>query len=140
MRTVRNSQTYDYQQEVYEINRMPSMTVPDQSMSVQEIMQRYAQGLPLMGERVSIWQGDVGDGDEDYLPDPQHLDLAEREELERQFTEERNEIERKKIRHNAWKKAETAKKQAEDTEAKQNKKRSGQISEAKQGSEADDKS
>lgn len=62
-----------------EKNFGPSCTVPDQSMSIREIMDRFARGLPLGGEKVPIWNGeddDVFDG-----VDPRTLDLSEKEDL-----------------------------------------------------------
>lgn len=58
----------------------PSQTVPDQTMSVREIMDRYAKGLPLDGQKVAMYEDEVDDMDE-YLPDPKRLDLAEREAI-----------------------------------------------------------
>lgn len=63
-----------------EVNNQPSMTVPDQTMSVQEILKRYAKGLPLDGQKIPIY-----DGEDDYLPDPRHMDLADRQELREQI-------------------------------------------------------
>lgn len=60
----------------YEVNTSPSLTIPDQSMSMSEIMRRFASGLPVHGERVPIYNGE----DED-LPDLEHMDLADRESI-----------------------------------------------------------
>lgn len=68
---------------VGEVNNQPSETVPDQTLSVKEIMVRYARGLPLEGQRVPIWNGE-----EDDMPDPRTLDLAERQELAEEYREE----------------------------------------------------
>lgn len=51
-----------------------SMTVPDQTMSVRELLERYHRGLPLGGEKVPIY-----DGEEDYMPDLATMDLADRQ-------------------------------------------------------------
>lgn len=58
-----------------EINRKPSMTIPDQSMSVQEIMERYARGLPIAGQKVPLYDGEEGD-----FPDLSKMDLADRQQ------------------------------------------------------------
>lgn len=42
--------------EVHEINDMPSMTIPDQAMSIPEMIKRYASGLPLGGARVPFYE------------------------------------------------------------------------------------
>lgn len=54
----------------------PSMAVPDQSMTVQEILKRYARGLPLGGAKVPTYEDEELEG----MPDVKHMDLAEREE------------------------------------------------------------
>lgn len=54
----------------------PSLTVPNQSMSVQEIMRRNAQGLPLHGARIPIY-----DGEDAYVPDHRTLDLVDLHEM-----------------------------------------------------------
>ena len=71
-----------------EKNTEPSMTIPDQSMSVRELLQRYAHGLPLAGGKEPIYEGEDGDG-----IDPRRLDLAERQELEILARQELAEIE-----------------------------------------------
>jgi hypothetical protein len=35
----------------------PSLTVPDQTMSIPELIRRYAQGLPLGAPKVPIYEG-----------------------------------------------------------------------------------
>lgn len=81
-----------------------SQTIPDQTMSVSEIMNRYAKGLPLTGERVPIYHGD-----EEFVPDIKTLDLSEIEDLKIQaqnsIDENRRKLaqldaERKKIKEN----------------------------------------
>jgi hypothetical protein len=71
-----------------EVITEPSQTIPDQSMSVRELLQRYASGLPLGGGKESIYEGEEGDG-----VDPRRLDLAERQELEISARRELAEIE-----------------------------------------------
>ena len=62
----------------YEVNGMPSETIPDQSMSVKQIMQRYAQGMPLGGQREPIYEGE----DFEYAGiDFNKLDLSEKYDL-----------------------------------------------------------
>lgn len=62
----------------YKVFTMPSETIPDQSLTIRQILDRYARGLPL-DAKTPIWDENV---DEDsYLPDPRRLDLAERQEF-----------------------------------------------------------
>lgn len=70
-----------------QINNEPSQTIPDQSMSLRELLIRYAKGLPLEGAKTPIW-----DGEEGFDRDPETLDLAEREELAEKAREELKEI------------------------------------------------
>lgn len=60
----------------FEVNNMPSCTIPDQSMTVQEIITRFANGLPVDGQRVPVYDDDV---DMEFVPDLAHMDLADRE-------------------------------------------------------------
>jgi len=71
-----------------EINNLPSQTIPDQTLSVRELLVRYAKGLPLDGMKQPIWEGEDGDA-----IDPRRLDLAERQELEIAARQELAEIE-----------------------------------------------
>jgi hypothetical protein len=66
-----------------QINEQPDMTIPDQSMTLRELLVRYAKGLPLEGSKIPIWEGEEG-----YEQDPERLDLAEREELAEKAREE----------------------------------------------------
>lgn len=60
----------------YEVNNQPSLTVPDQAMSIKEIMYRTAHGLPTSGQRVPMYAED----EDDDMPDLTHMDLAEKQE------------------------------------------------------------
>lgn len=55
---------------------MPSQTIPDQTMSIKEILNRYARGIP-MDAKTPIWDDNADEND--VLPDPRTLDLAERQ-------------------------------------------------------------
>lgn len=79
MKDVFNSQrsTLKKQPSKGEVNTMPSMTVPDQTMSLATIMQRYARGETLTG-KTPIWN------ELDTLPDLRTLDLAELEQIQQQ--------------------------------------------------------
>lgn len=60
---------------------LPSLTVPDQSMTVKQIADRYIRGLPIGGEKVAIYESRETDDFEDMLPDLANLDISERFEL-----------------------------------------------------------
>lgn len=64
-----------------------SCTVPDQTLTVRELLDRQSRGLSLSGVKVPIY-----DGEDHDLPDPRTLDLAEREEMIRQAQSEIDEI------------------------------------------------
>lgn len=68
-----------------EKNNLPSKTVPDQTMSLRELIKRFAQGLPINAAKVPLYDDDPENND---LPDPSRLDLAEREELALQYADE----------------------------------------------------
>lgn len=91
---VKNSMNANNFEKNYEKNEQPSLTVPDQTMSVRTILERYTRGLPVNG-----WTPMYDE--EDDLPDPRTLDLAERQELAEQFKQEIQDVEaRKKVIHN----------------------------------------
>lgn len=69
-----------------EVNKLPSMTVPDQALDLKEIIRRFAAGIPL-----DVGKMPVFDEDND-LPDFSKMDLADRQAYAEQFQEELNEI------------------------------------------------
>lgn len=73
-KTPYNAKNFSYEDE--EVNRLPDRTVPDQSMSIAEIMRRFASGLPIGGQRVPVYNGE-----DDDMPDLTHLDLADRQTI-----------------------------------------------------------
>jgi hypothetical protein len=83
---VNNWLNYNSEEQQYEVNKQKSLTIPDQALSIKEILNRFARGLDIEGFK-PIYDDDINDND-DYLPDPRTLDLAEREELKEQFQNE----------------------------------------------------
>lgn len=61
-----------------ERNDMPSKTVPNQSMSIREIFQRFASGQPLSQNTDLVYTGD------DPSPDLKRFDIEEIHEMQRQ--------------------------------------------------------
>lgn len=101
-----------------EVFTKPSQTVPDQTMSVPEILSRYARGLPITMGKVPIY-----DGEDDPFNgvNPKTLDLSEIHEirLQNEKTMKKYEEERKKsdiARHEA----ELRKKWKEEDEQQRN--------------------
>lgn len=87
----------------------PSMTVPDQSMNMREIMDRFAKGLPLPDQKVELW-----DEDSDGI-DPKVLDLVDLQEISMKNSEKLKNLE---MKHEQEKKhaKEAKQKEKEDTE------------------------
>lgn len=89
---VKNSMNANNFEKNYKVFTLPSMTVPDQSMSIKTILERYSRGLPVGGRLDDYYDED------DTLPNPLTLDLAERQELAEIYSNELNEIKsRKKV-------------------------------------------
>jgi hypothetical protein len=66
-----------------EVNTMPDMAIPDHNLTLRELVERYSRGLPIDGMRTPIY-----DGEDEFIPDPRTLDLAEREQYAVYATEE----------------------------------------------------
>lgn len=65
-----------------ESSTKPSLTVPDQSMTITEIVTRYAKGLPFDNQRTGIYDED----ENDVIPDFRRMDLVDQQEyLEKRF-------------------------------------------------------
>jgi hypothetical protein len=86
---IRNAMNYKEFKQQGEVNNQPSKTVPDQTMSIREILTRYAHGLPIDSGKVPIYEG------EDFHPDPSKMDLVDRQEYMESVKEELNEIKKK---------------------------------------------
>lgn len=65
-----------------EINDEPSATIPDQTLTIREILTRYSRGLPI-DQKIPVY-----DESEEYFPDPRYMDLAERQEYAEMYKEE----------------------------------------------------
>lgn len=60
---------------VYEKNKLPSMTIPGQSMTIQEMVARHRKGLPIDQSKGALYQ----DEREDPLKNLDHMDLIDRQ-------------------------------------------------------------
>lgn len=78
--------------EAGEIITGPSMTIPDQAMSIGEIMRRFASGLPLGGQRVPVYDDgeDMFDG-----VNPATLDIVEKKQILENYKQELEGIKKK---------------------------------------------
>lgn len=75
----------------YEQNNEPSQTIPDQSLTVKQILQRFASGQSLEGKTAYYDESES----EEYFPNPNYLDLAERQQLQEDYKEELEDIKRR---------------------------------------------
>lgn len=62
-----------YQGAQTEINDQPSETIPNQAMTVKELIERNARGLPLQGAKVPMYEDNGGD-----FADLEHMELTDR--------------------------------------------------------------
>jgi len=76
---------------------LPSMTIPDQSLTVQELFRRNAKGLALGGNIHSEYDSDEkGQIDfDDFLPNTDRMDLADRQEFMEKAKEHLDEVKKK---------------------------------------------
>jgi len=81
---VKNIYSSELFEKQYEQNNEPSLTIPDQTLSIKQILQRYASGQSLEGKTPYYDESES----EEYYPDPRYMDLAEREELSQNYREE----------------------------------------------------
>lgn len=67
---------YDYTKQAGEANYQPSRTIPDQAMSINEILDRYRRGLSFTNGKIPIYDSEQGDT---LLvpPDWDKMDLSE---------------------------------------------------------------
>lgn len=76
----------------YKAFTMPSETIPDQTMSMREILDRHARGLEVP-TNIPIFEKEADI--DDIMPDPRTMDISERQEYVRQAKEELNQIKEK---------------------------------------------
>lgn len=89
-----------------EKNTLPSKTVPDQAMTVAEIIKRTQKGLPITGVRVPMFN----ETDEGVLPDISRMDISEVYALKKAIAAKEKEI-RQQLQE------QEEKRQQEETEA-----------------------
>lgn len=75
--TIKTSLTARYYPKKYEVNTQPSKTIPDQTMSLKTILDRFARGIPMNVGKTPIYEND-----ENALGiDVRSLDLADKERI-----------------------------------------------------------
>lgn len=77
-----------------EENTEPSMTQPDMALSINEILTRYAQGIGY-DDMVKIG---LYEGDEDNIPNPKTLDLADMEAMQMQIQDHISDLQAQAIK------------------------------------------
>lgn len=87
--TKRFRENYSYEKYKGEVNNLPSQTIPNEALSIREILVRYSRGLPIDG-KIPIYD------EENDLPDPRKMDLADWETMQ---IEAREEVQRIKSAH-----------------------------------------
>lgn len=97
----------------HEVNTKPSETIPDQTMSIREIMERYARGLPISGAKVPVYHGE-----DEFIPNPKTIDLADMEAMKKAAAQEINDL-RDNLQKNANLEKEKREKQKQKTPAPQ---------------------
>lgn len=97
-----------------EVNNQPSLTVPDQTLSMREILSRHARGLPYDSFNP------VYHGDDEYIPNPATLDLVDRQEMAEEISNRVAKIKQTAAEKAAEKAAEDAAKQGGATPAVEN--------------------
>lgn len=63
-----------------EHNFGPSLTVPDQSLSVSELLRRHRAGLPIDGKKMTFYD-DEGNQETMEFPDVRKMDISEIQEM-----------------------------------------------------------
>lgn len=59
-----------------EVNNKPSLTIPDEALTIREIIERYVRGINFPGSGPAVYDEDEGG----YFPDLSHMDLADQQE------------------------------------------------------------
>lgn len=111
-----NAHQFDSRIEIID-KKNPSLTVPNQSMTINEIYSRYASGRSLSGVQNPPFDDD-GSGKieltfDDYMPDLNTLDLADRQAIMEDAKQQLDEVKKRLNAVTAAKKQAQAKKEAE---------------------------
>lgn len=86
---VRHQRNYNPKGAFRETFKLPALTVPDQTLSIREILDRFARGIPME----NVAKIPSYDGEENELPDIRTLDLAEIQAYAQEAEDLRNKFE-----------------------------------------------
>lgn len=92
----------------------PSQTVPDQTMSIKEILERYAKGLPIGGGLDPIYEEEETNG-----INPRTLDLVDIQEIKAYNKKNIEELKEKFETEKGYRKAKNSEKTVKDEESSQ---------------------
>ena len=98
----------------YRVFTQPSQTVPDQTMTIKEILERYAKGLPIGGGLEPIYGEDDTNG-----INPRTLDLVDIQEIKEFNKKNIAELKEKFEKENGYKKPKNSDKTVTDGEQSQ---------------------
>lgn len=85
-KSIRHQYNYDPGKAKRERFTKPSLTIPDETLSIREILDRFARGIPME----NVAKIPVYDGDEMRLPDVRTLDFAEIQTYAEEIVDIRN--------------------------------------------------
>lgn len=103
----RKESNWVFDPETGETKPMPSCTVPDQTVSIKEIVDRTRKGQIISGALKAVYDST------DQLPDPRSLDYVERQEIMEMADKELRELKQRQEQRNAAKAAKKAQDKAD---------------------------
>lgn len=74
---------YNTKPDAGEVNVLPGKTIPEQSMSLREILKRFASGVPVGGQKVPLYEGEDLDA-----PDFSRMDAVDKAQLQKELKHE----------------------------------------------------
>ena len=93
---VRSNYTIKYDRNKGEVNNLPSLTVPNQSYTLEELLQRHIQGMPTLGKEP------IYEGESDFdLSGLRNMDLVDIQEMKMDVQHTLNEVKKEEERRQA---------------------------------------
>lgn len=106
---IRHQRNYNPKRAFRETFKLPALTVPDQTLSIREILDRFARGIPME----NVAKIPSYDGEENEFPDIRTLDLAEIQAYAQEANDLRNKFEQSREAEERAKRDAEAKRVAE---------------------------